>query len=168
MRGPSDERGKGLILSGVRMEVDIQTNTMKILKDVKASKTLNSGSVFEIESGGARFSGQDRQASFYNDVSITVGFMRIQGPEATFEYGVGDNFLRSVVLRGGVKVSDSNKYATSDTVQFDPEQNRFTFKGRPRVVQNGDEITGEEIVFIDGGKKVKVEKIRARMEKNQQ
>jgi lipopolysaccharide export system protein LptA len=89
----------------------------------------------------------------------------MEGPEASFEYGSGIDILQSVQVKGGVKVSDLDKYATSDSVQFDPEQNKFTFKGRPRVVQNNDEITGDQIVFIDGGKKVKVEKSRVQVEK---
>jgi lipopolysaccharide export system protein LptA len=63
-------------------------------------------------------------------------------------------------MQGVVKVSDIDKFATSENVQYDPEQNKFTFNGHPRVVQNSDEITGDQIVFMNGGKKVRVEKLK--------
>ncbi|MNY67067.1 hypothetical protein D3C86_2045840 [compost metagenome] len=64
-----------------------------------------------------------------------------------------------------MKVSDMDKYATSDSVNLDLLADKYTFKGKPKVIQNNDELSGEEIIFLDGGKKVKVEKVRAKMEK---
>jgi len=34
----------------------------------------------------------------------------------------------------------------------------MTMRGQPKVVQGEDEIKGHEIVFLDGGKKVKINK----------
>ncbi|MEZ0392943.1 MAG: LPS export ABC transporter periplasmic protein LptC [Pseudobdellovibrionaceae bacterium] len=165
MVGPADERGKGLILTGAEMEANVDSNVMTIKENVTASKQLNDGKKFQIQSGSAEFSGKNHSARFIDDVSIDVGSIKMQGPEAQFDYRGEVDILQSVTVKGGVKVSDVDKFATSDTVKFDPEQNKFIFNGRPRVVQNNDEITGEQIVFIDGGKKVKVEKIRAKVEK---
>jgi hypothetical protein len=36
----------------------------------------------------------------------------------------------------------------------------MVFRGQPRLVQNNDELNGEEIIFLEGGKKVKVEKVK--------
>lgn len=165
MQGPDDDKGKGLVLSGVGMEAKVDTSTMEIQNKVVATRQLNDGKRFQIKSKSAEFSGRNRSARFVEDVSIDVGSVKMQGPEAQFDYRPGVDVLQSVTVKGGVKVSDVDKFATSDTVKFDPEQNKFIFNGRPRVVQNNDEITGEQIVFIDGGKKVKVEKIRAKVEK---
>jgi LPS export ABC transporter protein LptC/lipopolysaccharide transport protein LptA len=167
MMGPPDEKGKGLSLTGKQMEARVDDSFIRISNDVVATKQLNEGKQFQIKSKIAEFSGKNRMARFVENVSIDVGSMKMEGPEANFEYRPGADILQSVLVKGGVKVSDVDKYATSDTVKFDPEQNKFTFNGRPRVVQNNDEITGEQIVFIDGGKKVKVEKIRAKMEKKE-
>jgi lipopolysaccharide transport protein LptA len=147
------------------MEALVDESLMRIKDQVVAMKQVGEGKEFQIKSNSAEFSGKDRTARFSGNVSIDVGSMKMEGPEANFIYRPGADILQSVLVKGGVKVSDLDKYATSDTVKFDPEQNKFTFNGRPRVVQNNDEITGEQIVFVDGGKKVKVEKIRAKMEK---
>jgi LPS export ABC transporter protein LptC/lipopolysaccharide transport protein LptA len=165
MSAPPDDRGKGLTLTGRQMEARVDESLIRIKEKVVATKQLNDGQEFQIQSDSAEFSGKDRAARFSGNVAINVGSIKMQGPEAQFDYRPGQDILQSILVRGGVKVSDLDKYATSDSVRFDPEKNQFVFNGRPRVVQNNDEITGEQIIFIDGGKKVKVEKIRAKVEK---
>jgi LPS export ABC transporter protein LptC len=164
MIGPPDDKGKGLVLTGGKMQAQVDESKITIQKDVAASKQLSNGKKFIIKSQIAEFSGKNRTAKFLEDVSIDVGSLKMQGPEAYFEYRSGADILQSIVVKGGVKVSDVDKYATSDSVKFDPEQNQFIFNGRPRVVQNNDEITGDQIVFIDGGKKVKVENIKGKVD----
>ena len=91
--------------------------------------------------------------------------MRLEGPEASFLYGSGADMLSSVAIKGGVKVSDADKFATAETVNLDLLANKYIFKGRPKIIQNNDELSGEEIIFLEGGKKVKIERVRAKMEK---
>jgi len=165
MTAPLDQYGKGMIVEGDWMEALVDENLMKIRNHVQAKKTLSDGKKFLVNSGTAEFSGQNRQARFFDQVSIEVENMKMEGPEAQFVYRGSADLLQSVLLKGGVKVSDLEKYATSEAVRFDPAENRITLTGKPRVVQNNDEISGEQIVLIDGGKKVKVEKMRARVEK---
>lgn len=164
MTGPPDGKTKGLTLQGNSMETWVEEKLMRIQNKVVAEKMLADGKQFVIKSNEAEFSGQNRLARFIGEVSIDVGTLKLEGPEANFEYRPGVDLLQSVTVKGGVKVSDLDKFATSDSVKFDPEQNKFTFNGRPRVVQNNDEITGDQIIFIDGGKKVRVEKVKARVE----
>lgn len=165
MTGPPDSGGRMLALQGDKMETQVDDSLMTIRNNVSAQKTLPNGKDFVIKSMGAEFSGKSNQARFFDQVSIEVDTMKMEGPEANFQYDQGSDFLSSVLLKGGVKVSDMDKFATSDTVRFDPLKNQFTLNGRPRMVQNSDEITGDQIVFIDGGKKVRVENIRARLDK---
>ncbi len=165
MVGPADTNGKGISVAGDWMEAKVDQNLMSIRHDVVAQKILNDGKVFLVKSGAVEFSGQGRSVHFFEQVSIEMDSMKLEGPEARFQYSESSNFLKNVIVAGGVKISDFDKYATSDVVNFDPGQNRFTLQGKPRVVQNNDEITGDQIVLIDGGKKVKVEKMRARVEK---
>ncbi|PIS11244.1 MAG: LPS export ABC transporter periplasmic protein LptC [Bdellovibrio sp. CG10_big_fil_rev_8_21_14_0_10_47_8] len=167
MTGPPEGKEKGLFLEGEEMETKVEEKIMTIKRQVKAQKVLRDGKKLEIFSESAEFSGQNRMAKFMQNVSIQVESLKMEGPEATFEYRPGVDILQSVVVKGGVKVSDVDKYATSDSVRFDPEQNKFVFSGHPRVVQNSDELTGEEIVFIDGGKRVKVNKVKKKTDDSQ-
>ncbi len=164
MIGPADDKGKGLVLTGGQMQALVDESKITIHKDVLATKDLKEGKKLKIKSQIAEFSGKNRSANFVEDVSIDVGTLKMQGPEAHFDYKTGADILKAIVVKGGVKVSDTDKYATSDSVKFDPEQNQFIFNGRPRVVHNNDEITGDQIVFIEGGKKVKVENIKGKVD----
>jgi LPS export ABC transporter protein LptC len=165
MRSPSEDQGSSIELTGQNMEAQVESNKIFIHKNVKGQKLLSNGRAFFVESGAVELSGNDRSARFFNNVNMQLDSTKIQGPEAQFNYRSGIDLLDSIRVVGGAKVSDREKYATSDSVQYDPEKNDFIFFGRPRVVQNNDEITGEKIIFVDGGKRVKVEKIKATMEK---
>lgn len=161
---PEGKESHGMIVLGSGMETDIEQNIMKINKDVFATKTLASGKNFIIKSERANFSGKSKKVSFFDRVSIQVDNLKLEGPEAQFEYTTGVNFLNSILVKGGVRVSDIDKYATADQVRFETNENRFVFNGKPRVVQNNDEMTGDKIIFLDGGKRIKVDNIKARMD----
>lgn len=166
MKGPSDKTGEGLFLKGRRMLVTVDDTKMMIQEKVTARKPMKEGKAFDISSDGAEFSGKNREARFLGTVRMSYDHMRLEGPEASFLYGSGADILSSVVVRGGVKVSDAEKFATSESVNLDLLANRYVFKGHPKIIQNSDELTGEEIVFLEGGKKVKIERVRAKMENN--
>lgn len=164
MVGPRDVAGNALQLSGLGMEARLGDNTMDVLREVRSTKNFDNGKKALIRSQRARFSAVDRSARFLGDVVVDMENMRITGPEAKFEYDKGSDQLKSVVFSGGARVSDVDKWATAENVRVDFEKNRFVFRGAPRVVQNNDELRGEEIVFLDGGKRVQVQGARAKVD----
>ncbi len=165
MKGPGDERGSGLILKGTHMQVTVDDNRMIIHKNIVAEKQIKNNKKFQVVADSAEFSGKNREARFLGKVSINYDKMKIEGPEASFLYNKGANLISSIQVKGGVKVSDADKFASSENLDLDVLNNKFTFRGKPKVIQNDDELTGDEIIFLDGGKRVKVEKVRARVEK---
>lgn len=164
MTGPSDTTGEGLFVNGGRMRVHVDQSKMFIQDKVIAKKATKDNKRFDILADAAEFSGKDKQAKFLGDVQVTYDKMTLQGPQAAFLYKTGADILSSIAVSGGVKVSDIDKYATSESVNLDLLSNKYVFRGSPKVIQNNDELTGEEIIFLDGGKKVKVERVRARVE----
>lgn len=168
MQGPKDSSGDGLIVQGRRMQVLVDESKMRIQNQVAAQKPDNKGKIFEIAADGAEFSGKSREATFRGAVRVSYDKMKLEGPEASFVYKSGTEILSSISVRGGVKVSDLEKYATSESVNLDLLANKYVFKGHPRLIQNEDELTGDEIIFLEGGKKVKVEKVRAKVENKDQ
>lgn len=167
MLAPSDLNGKSMLVEGNWFDSEVDKNIMRIHQNVTAQKKLSDGRTLFVKSNEAEFYGNERTAKFVDHVSIEVDSMKIEGPEAQFQYKDGVSALQSVLVKGGVQVSDLDKYATSDLIRFDPSENRFTLTGKPRVVQNNDEILGDQIIFIDGGKKVKVQNMKARVEKTE-
>ncbi len=164
MTGPKDAEGSGLSLTGEKMTVLVDENQMRIDQKVFAQKQLKDNKILMIKSEEAQFSGKSNEANFYKNVQIKYGDLIIYGPAANFVYNPGSQFLDSIQVKGGIKVTGQDKVATSENLNIDLTKNLFRFIGRPKVVQNEDELTGEEIIFLDGGKQVKVQKVRARVE----
>ena len=165
MTGPGDSEGEGLRLQSDYMQAYVDRSEMNLEGHVVAQKKFKDSKHFQIHSDRAQFSGLHYQANFQDSVVIEYQSMKLESPEASFQYRSATSFMEFIQLKGGVKVSDIDKYATADLVRIEPETNRIVLSGKPRVVQDQDEIMGEQIVFIDGGKKVKIEKMKARVEK---
>lgn len=168
MRGPSDENGEGMFLKGAAMIVYVDSSRMLINSTVTAEKNMKEKKKLSIRSDKAEFSGKNREARFMGNVAMNYDKMKIEGPEARFVYQANKDVLSTILVQGGVKVSDVDKFAVSENLNLDVLANKFTFRGKPKIIQNNDELVGDEITFLDGGKRVKVDKVRARMDDNQE
>ncbi len=164
MIGPAEEDGSRLELTGTDLLAEMNTNEISVSKNVHAKKSIRDGKVANIVSQRGLFSGKTNSARFIGDVVIDIETLRITGPEARFVYKEDGNTIDSMTVDGGVKVTDVDKWATSKKVSVHFEEDKFVFNGDPRVVQDGDEMLGEEIVFLKGGKEVQVSNARATIE----
>lgn len=169
MLGPRDQNGGDIHLNGGTLDADFGTNEINITNHVKANRKVVIGSQHEektahIAAQRALFSGRTNLAQFYGDVVIDVEAMQISGPRAKFAYDPTSKELDSMQVEGGVHVTDDDKFATSGSVDLSLKDDRVVFSGSPRVVQNGDELVGDQIVLTDGGKKVEVSNARAQIE----
>ena len=164
MTGPPDETGERLEMTGNDLLADMNTNDIKVNHNVKARKRVKADKVANITSNSATFSGKTNMAIFTGNVVIDVDTLRITGPEARFNYKKGSDQIESMVVNGGVRVTDTDKVAVSQMVSVFFADDKYVFNGSPRVMQNGDELRGDQIVFVDGGKQVLVENARARVE----
>lgn len=164
MTGPKDLKGNRLSLKGGGLDADLKTAMMNITGSVRTERHLPPDRLVVIRSDGAQFSGKARMAKFLGNVVMDMDDMRITGPEAEFEYDKNKEMVKSIAVKGGVKVSDTEKWATAQNLKVQFEEDKYVFRGNPRVVQDNDELRGEEIVFLDGGRKVLVQKARARVD----
>lgn len=162
MDGPQEPGGSRFTLTGKNLISNLATNEIVINEDVKAKKTIKPGKAAMIASSKAEFSGKTKKGRFYNGAIIDIDSLRITGPQAVFSY-VGDH-IDSVVIDGGVKVTDVEKFATADKVAVYLDEDKYVFKGSPRVVQSGDELVGDEIILSEGGRKVQVSNAKARID----
>lgn len=165
MTGPDEGKVKGLQVLGRKMLVLIDESKMQILEGVVAEKAISETEKFDLVSRSVEFSSQNKIARFMGSVEMKYLGMRLAGPEMSFVYGKGADILSSVQFNGGVKVSDAERLATSEALSLDLLTKKFIFTGKPKVISGGDELSGEKIIFLEGGKKMKVEKVRARVEK---
>ena len=156
MTGPGDQNGGPLVLTGGELNADFNTNQIHIGHNVKALKTVKGEKLATIVSQRAEFSGVTNTAAFYGNVIMDMESMRLTGPEAHFVYDPETHALDAIEVLGGVKMTDTDKFATAKTVNVSLKEDRAIFDGSPRVVQNGDELTGDQIIFTNGGRKVQV------------
>lgn len=168
MTGPEEANGTRLQMTGTDLLADMNTNEITLAKNVKAKKAIKDGKIAAIASESAKFSGKTNSARFVGNVVIDVDALRISGPEARFVYRPDGQTVESVTVDGGVKVTDVDKWATSEKVSVHFDNDKFVFNGAPRVVQSGDELIGEEIVFLKGGREVQVSRARAKIESTNQ
>lgn len=164
--GPPQEGKRALLLNGKGMRTNVADSNIEVLSQVRAEKVLDDGRRAVIRSHKAHFDSESSAASFEGEVVLDVDDMRITGPKADFFYDTTKDILKSVTFTGGARVSDPTKWATSQKVKVDFEQNKYILNGNPRVVQNNDELRGQEIIFHDGGKRVQVISAKARLDKN--
>ncbi len=166
MKGPSEKQGQeaGFVLTGVGMSASIDQSHMQISEKIHATKRISESQVLVVDSQSAEFSGRGKEAQFKGQVKMNYGNMTIRGDEASFLYNPKTQFLNSIQVRHNVEVTDQDKKANSENLEIDLVKNIYRFTGNPFVRQKEDELQGQEILFLDGGQKVKVLNVRARME----
>ncbi len=155
MLGPEDQNGSGFKLDGEKLLVDIVQNKMSILDKIVTTKVVESKD-FKLTSVRADFTNNSREAKFSGDVRMNLGNAFMQAPVAFFNYNGKTNRLLRIMLKQGVDFSDDDKKGSSQELELNFLNNIMTMKGQPKVQRGEDEIKGYEIVFIDGGKKVKI------------
>lgn len=166
-KSPVQVTGQGLKLNGIGMDANLKTSMIEIKEDIKAERIMAEDKKVYIQSQSVQLSGKTKMARFIGSVVLDVDSMRITGPQADFEYDESKNFFKTVKIRGGTRVTDLDKWAVSENLDIDFTKNMFVFRGSPKVVQNQDELKGEEIVFLENGKRVQVKKARVKVEQGQ-
>lgn len=164
VQGPQEKGRAPLFFMGHGLKANLGDHKMKILKDVTVKKQLETGQQFHLKSNSAVLSGVSKEANFEGDVVIDVGNTRITGPTAKFEFGEGRESIQAIAVEGGIRVSDPQRWATAETAYLLFQQDSFILRGHPRVIQNNHELQGEEIVFLNSGSEIIVQKARARFD----
>lgn len=168
MAGPQESKERNIRLTGSELVADFVSNEISVNRNVKARKKVGTvegdDKVATIQSQRAVFSGKSNLAQFFGNVVIDVDTMQISGPQAKFAFDPKTDGLDSMQVAGGVRMTDTDRFATSGSVNLFLREDKVVFSGSPRVVQNGDEVVGDQIVFMDGGKKVEVSNAKAQFD----
>lgn len=162
----ASQKGEGpIVLTGVGMLTLLAKNEIKVLKDVRAEKKLEDGNTFVLQSDNARFKGIDYSAFFDENVVMVMKDSRVTGDSAVLDVNPKTKLAYSATVRGHVKLTDTQRWAVAQEAQVIFPERKFILRGSPRVVQDQDEIKGEEIVFLNNGKEIQVRKAKAKFEK---
>jgi LPS export ABC transporter protein LptC len=151
-------------LSGRDFKATLDTSVMTLKRDVEGIKELSAEKTMNIKSVWSRINGKTGGAHFEDQVQVDLEAVRMTGESADFEYEKDSHVLKSLLMKGNVKVTDQRHWASSQYAQVLFAENEFVLYGHPRVIQDDNELRGEEIRFLDGGKQVSITKARARVE----
>ncbi len=161
LRGPEEpDNGGPLFMESDRFDADLNTNIINMRDNVKGRKLLRDGRKMRITSREAQFSGQSQYALFKKNVVIDVDSMTITGPRAKFNYK--NNELYSAYLDGGVKIKDIGRWGVAGEAVIYFKEDKFIFRGDPKVVQADDQLIGDEIIVYDGGDRIQVIKAKTK------
>jgi LPS export ABC transporter protein LptC len=165
MRGPKSQEDGRLLVWGKSLSTDLKTGIMRVVGDVRAKKELSNSRTVSIKSQAAKFSSRKNLGEFTGEVVIDYEGSRITGPIVDFGYDSIAKTVSSLLVRGGAKITDMNRWATATQVHMLFDTDKYILRGAPRVVQNNDELRGEEIVFLDRGREIQVRRAKARIER---
>lgn len=166
MFGPEIKGESRLELTGYGMLTDLKTNELKILENIKARKTLQRGQLVTVSSQSATFNSAHYTAQFHKNVVADYGSYRVTGQQAILEVDPKFHHVDLVTVQDQVRLSDINKWAVADKVKIYPEQRKMVLSGAPRMIQNSNELSGEEITFYEQGSQIQVKKPKARFDKD--
>lgn len=162
---PPDRDLQRMRLVGVGMATDLNSGKIEVHSYVNAKQVIREDQIANIKSDKAEFSGKSRFAKFLNNTIIDISGMRVTGPEAELIYGQESERVEILKVRGGAKVSDVDKWATSKDLVVYLKEDKFLFSGNPKIVQGEDELVGQEIIFLNGGAEVQVKGVKAKLTK---
>jgi len=159
MLGPDDKNGVGFKLNGQGFKIDLVKNKMYIESNIEASKAMDN-KIFHVNSNTAEFSNKNQEALFSGNVNMKFDKTTITAPQAFFRYSEKQKTLESILLKDHVILKDEGKSAVCQQLLMNLLEDTMTLSGHPKVQMGEDEIQGEEIVFLEGGKKVKMNKVK--------
>lgn len=159
MKGPDDKNGQGLALTGNGLEIYVTESKIKILNQVEARKTVDTKR-FNLTADSSIFSNKDREALFTGRVRLDYDSMKLRSPFAEFKYSKANDVLEIVRIYDHVELIDKNKTGTCSELIVNLLDDTMTMNGNPKVKMDQDEIQGEQIVFSEKGKKVKINRMK--------
>jgi LPS export ABC transporter protein LptC len=171
-------------VDGTGFRADLQNSSMKLDHNVHAIKQISSNGgepptmgaatddqdgvkIMNIKSERSYVNGKTSEVHFEDQVQVDIESIRMTGNQADFLYDKKTKALASLLMQGNVRVTDQEHWAASQYAQVLFKQNEFVLYGNPRINQNGNELRGNEIRFLKGGKEVKVSKAKARMDQDE-
>lgn len=168
MLGPEIKGESRLELTGYGMLTDLKTNELKILENIKAKKILKQGQLVTLSSQSASFNSANYTAQFHKNVVADYGSYRVTGQQAKLEVDPRYHNVDLVTISDQVRLSDIQRWAVADKLQIFTQSRKMVLSGGPRLIQNNNELSGQEITFFEESQQIQVKKPKARFDKETQ
>lgn len=160
MRGP-DVESPTMFLEGVGLNADLDEERFVLKKDIVASRQLRSSQWMYIKSQKGEFNTGTGQAKFQKRVRATMPDMVIQSEELELLLKKGDDDV--IDVRQAVRINHKDKVAKADMAHIELGTDRIILKGRASVVNQGNELRGEQIIIHTDDDRIEVEQAQGRI-----
>src|SRR5690606_34946133 len=118
------------------------------------------GQLVSLTSKSAVFNSSNYTARFQESVVADYGSYRVTGNAAILEVDQTDHNVDLVTVQGDVRLSDVQRWAVAEKIRIFPQQRKMVLSGRPRLIQNNNELSGEEITFYEEGQRIQIKKAK--------
>ena len=146
--------------TGIRIPINEQQIYLE--SKVNGEQILEDQQVVKFASDRAVLSSTRQKAEFSGNVRIEHAKRFIKSQEAHFNYNEVSKTFESLELKKNVELLQDDRRALIDDLKIDFASQKLTFSGQPRLYQGEDELVGDRIIFLDGGKRVKVENVKVK------
>lgn len=160
---PADKNGSRMRLEADKIAASLDENQALAYGNVYAQKKEKKSDVV-IRSDEATFHMDTHYSQFMNNVKINYHTSLMEGPLASLKFDEVKNTLTELVMSGGAVLKDNNRYASAESMSIQFLKDLFLLTGNPRVIQSGDELIGNEILLLNGGKQIQVKGAKAQIE----
>lgn len=157
MTGPV-KNSQDIIVTGTNMTIYLKTNVIKIHRDIFASHkgttditTLTADSVF--------LNGQKKVAKFMGNVNIKMTEFNVKCNLASFNFN--KKILISAILEEDLTATVDDKKITAQKLLVDFIHHTYTFQGSSLLESETESLSGDEIVILDQGRRIKVSNAKA-------
>lgn len=160
--GPVQNKKRTMKMKATGIRIPINEQQIYLENKVSGEQILEDQQIVKFSSDRATLSSTQQKAEFSGNVRIEHAKRFIKSQEAHFNYDEVSKTFESLELKKNVELLQDDRRALSDELKIDFASQRLTFSGQPRLYQGEDELVGDRIIFLDGGKRVKVENVKAK------
>ena len=137
----------------------------KALTEVEFSGfTWQPGEVVEINAEKMSIALNEHEATFTGKVVVKKGKSQIYCDTLLVKY-LPSGQIDWLKARGSVKMVEGNSFATGDEMEYLHDQNRLRLKGDPKLVNEGQVVTGKLMIFDLNANKLLVDNPRIQFSK---
>lgn len=160
--GPVQNKKRTMKMKATGIRIPINEQQIYLESHVSGEQVLEDKQIVNFASDRAILSSTRHKAEFSGNVRIEHAKRFIKSQEAHFNYNEVSKTFESLELKKNVELLQDDRRALSDELKIDFASQKLTFSGQPRLYQGEDELVGDRIIFLDGGKRVKVENVKVK------
>lgn len=153
MKGP-DINQPAMLLKGIGLVGNIDTEHFLVKKNVTAQRRLKSNEWLKISSRAGEFFTEEQRAVFIGKVKAVMPRLNVESD--VFELSISQE-KESIRARGNVVMRQRNMVGRAETAGMELGSSRIILEGNAKIDSKGDQIRGKKIVVYTDEDRVEVE-----------